>query len=198
MNSTNPVGAAIPLLRLAGPERPEAARPHARAPEDADRASPPADQAWVIALLHALQREVAALHRRIDTLDRHGGDIIFLLLSLPELLSGKRRDFSERSRTLLCRAVAAPPYEGRCPCCRDTPVLAASGQPLPGAEFDHVFHGSLNRPEHGWLVCSPCHHVLTHDGYLARLARMDAFRAFQATVVPKPGPGGPPRRNRRP
>jgi hypothetical protein len=63
------------------------------------------------------------------------------------------------------------------------PVLTETGRPAPGAEFDHFFHRGLNRPEHGWLVCTACHAELTHGGYLARFGRMAEFRAFQAAVL---------------
>ena len=55
--------------------------------------------------------------------------------------------------------------------------------PLEGTEFDHAFHRGLNRPEHGWLVCRPCHREMTHGGYLARFGRLEEFRAFQGAVL---------------
>ena len=55
--------------------------------------------------------------------------------------------------------------------------------PLEGTEFDHAFHRGLNRPEHGWLVCRPCHREMTHGGYLARFSRIHQFRAFQGAVL---------------
>ena len=61
--------------------------------------------------------------------------------------------FSARSRTLMCEVIDAEPYEGQCPCCNAARVLTADSQPLAGATFDHFFHRSLNRPEHGWLIC---------------------------------------------
>lgn len=133
--------------------------------------------------LRDLEQQLQALHRRFDTLDRHAADLMFLLLSLPEMLYGKRREFSQRSRALLCQVVANPPYAGRCPCCRDTPVLTPQGRPAPGAEFDHVFHGAVNRPEHGWLICLACHGSLNSGGYLVRFASLPAFRTFQVAVL---------------
>jgi len=123
------------------------------------------------------------LHRRIDTLDRHAADLMTLQLAARELLLGHRRPFSERSRGMILRAVAAEPHEGLCPCCGQNPVLDAAGQPRAGAEFDHFFHRGLNKPEYGWLVCRDCHAELTHAGYLARFARMPEFRAFQGAVL---------------
>ena len=135
------------------------------------------------ALAGYLERRFALLHRRLDDLDRHAGDLMFLAASAQELLFGKRREFSERSRLVVRSVVAAPPYEGRCPSCGEAEALGARGAWLPGAEFDHFFHGGLNRPEHGWLICRACHHDLTHGGYPVRFAKMPEFRAFQAKVV---------------
>lgn len=131
---------------------------------------------------HVLQ-QFRALHRRLDTVDRHAADLMFLLLSSQDLLLGKRRHFSDRSQAAIRAAVAAEPHEGLCPCCSRIPVLDQAGQPLAGAEFDHFFHRGLNRPEHGWLICAPCHTELTRGGYLVRFMRMPEFRAFQGAVL---------------
>jgi hypothetical protein len=133
-------------------------------------------------LVH-LAESFRKLHRRLDTLDRHAADLMFLQISSKDLLLGQRRDFSERSRAIMLRAVAAEPFGGRCPCCTSAPVLTEAGQPALGAEYDHVFHRGLNRPEHGWLVCRACHDELTHGGYLVRFERMPEFRRFQAAVL---------------
>jgi hypothetical protein len=145
-------------------------------------------------MLTHLARQFRRLHRRLDAVDRHAADLMFLQLSSQDLLLGNRRDFSERSQAAIASAVAAPPYDGLCPCCGVTPVLTGAGKPVPGAEFDHFFHRGLNRPELGWLVCAECHADLTHGGYLVRFARMPEFRRFQAAVLeqrrrsqPRPG-----------
>ena len=143
-----------------------------------------------------LAREFRDLHRRLDTLERHAADLMFLQLSAQEVVFGQRRDFSQRSLDLILRVVAAEPYGGQCPCCGSVPVLTRDGRRIPGAEFDHAYHRGLNKPEHGWLVCAGCHHELTYDGYLSRFARLPAFRAFQAAVLaqrrrPQPGAGDP-------
>jgi hypothetical protein len=134
-------------------------------------------------LLPHLTQQFRDLHRRLDTIDRHAADLMFLALSGQELVLGQRREFSALSRTILTRVVAAEPYGGQCPCCGQARVLAEDSRPVTGAEFDHFFHRGLNRPEHGWLVCRACHAELTHGGYLARFGRMAEFRAFQAAVL---------------
>ena len=130
-----------------------------------------------------LAQQFRALHRRLDTLERHAADLMFLVLSAQDLLLDKRRDFSERSQAAIAKVVAAEPFDGRCPCCGRERVLADGGRPLPGAEFDHFFHRGLNKPEHGWLICRECHAELTHGGYLVRFMRSPEFRAFQAAVL---------------
>jgi hypothetical protein len=130
-----------------------------------------------------LAKQFRQLHRRLDILDRHAADLMFLVLSSQDLLLGNRRPFSVRSQAAILRVAAAEPFVGRCPCCSHAPVLTEAGQPASGAEFDHFFHRGLNRPEHGWLVCTACHAELTHGGYLARFSRMAEFRAFQTAVL---------------
>ena len=134
-------------------------------------------------LLRHLAREFRALHRRLDTLERHAADLMFLVLSAQDLLLDKRRDFSERSQADIAKVAAAEPFGGRCPCCGCGRVLAEGGRVLPGAAFDHFFHRGLNKPEHGWLICRQCHHELTYGGYLVRFLRLPEFRAFQGAVL---------------
>lgn len=148
--------------------------------------SPPCARAGAFdmgAVLAMLAEYFEKLHHRFDTLDRHAGDLMFLQLCSQDLLVGKRREFSRATRGIIVRVLGAEPYKGRCPCCLQERVLAERARPAPGAEFDHFFHASLNQPEHGWLICTPCHHELTYDGYLARFRRMEAFRGFQAAIL---------------
>ncbi|MBL6081329.1 KilA-N domain-containing protein [Belnapia sp. T18] len=142
-------------------------------------------------LLPSLAQQFRSLHRRLDILDRHAADLMFLQLSAQDLLLGKRRDFSERSQAIITRVAAAEPFNSQCPCCDTNPVLTEAGRPLPGAEFDHFFHRGLNRPEHGWLVCAACHGELTRGSYLVRFARMPEFRTFQAAVLKQRRRGHP-------
>jgi len=64
-----------------------------------------------------------------------------------------------------------------------TDPLAEAARIALGAECDHCFHRNLNRPEHGWLICTPCRRELTYDGYLARFRRVPEFRRFRAAVL---------------
>jgi hypothetical protein len=127
--------------------------------------------------------QLARLHDRFDTLDRHAGDILFLLTAAQELVLGNRRPFSGRSQAIIRTVVASPPFAGRCPCCHTTSVVDPDGQVTAGAEFDHFFHRGLNRPEFGWIICLRCHEELNRAGYLMRFSKMVDFRRFQAAVL---------------
>jgi hypothetical protein len=130
-----------------------------------------------------LDEQFQRLHHRLDTLDRHAADLMFLQVAAQDLVLGARRNFSGLSQEAILRTVAAEPYRGQCPCCGDAPVLTRAGRPVAGAEFDHFFHRGLNRPEYGWLICTACHSDLTHGGYLTHFSRLPRFRAFQAAVL---------------
>jgi hypothetical protein len=130
-----------------------------------------------------LDEQFQRLHRRLDTLDRHAADLMFLQIASQDLVLGTRRDFSEANKAAILRAAEAESYRGQCPCCGDAPVLTEAGRPVKGAEFDHFFHRSLNKVEHGWLICAACHSELTHGGYVLHFSHMASFRAFQALVL---------------
>ena len=134
-------------------------------------------------LMRYVERQFEQLHRKLDHINRHAADQMFLLVSAQDLMFDRRRSFSERSRALMRAAISAEPYKGQCPCCNTVPVLTGENQPVEGAEYDHFFHHGLNRPEHGWLICQACHVELTQGGYLVRFSRMDDFRRFQAAVL---------------
>src|SRR4051812_2228970 len=91
-----------------------------------------------------LTRQFRDLHHRLDTLERHAADLMFLVLSAQDIMLDKRRDFTGRTQVTIVRVTAAEPFEGRCPCCRREPVLTEANRPVPGAEFDHFFHRGLN------------------------------------------------------
>jgi hypothetical protein len=146
-----------------------------------ERAGPPA--VGNDPLLPHLAAQFRDLHDRLDTLERHAADLMFLVLSAQEIMIGNRLEFTPLTRSILTRVVAAEPFGGQCPCCLREPVLTEAGRQAPGAAFDHFFHRGLNRPEHGWPICAACHAELTYGGYLVRFHRTSEFRAFQAVVL---------------
>jgi hypothetical protein len=130
-----------------------------------------------------LDHQFERLQSRLDAIDQHASDLMFLATAGHELVFGNRRPFSGRSQAILCAVVALDPFAGRCPCCSRTGVLSPQCQPSAGAAFDHFFNRALNRPENGWLICAGCHDDLTRGGYLVRFSKIPAFRIFQAAVL---------------
>jgi hypothetical protein len=54
---------------------------------------------------------------------------------------------------------------------------------VDGAEFDHFYGASLNRPEYGWLICRQCHDDFTSGSPLLRLGHISVFHVFQGHVL---------------
>ena len=143
------------------------------------------------AVMRYVELQFDQLHCKLDHMNRHAADQMFLLVSTQDLMLGRRRNFSDRSQAFMRAVISAEPYEGQCPCCHAAPVLTAGNLPVEGSEYDHFFHRGLNRPEHGWLICKSCHVELTQGGYLVRFARTPEFRRFQAAVMEaRRHPGG--------
>ena len=80
------------------------------------------------ALMRYVEHQFDRLHRKLDHIDRHAADQMFLLVSVQELMLGQRRNFSDRSRAVICKVISAEPYEGQCPCCHAAPVLTSNDQ----------------------------------------------------------------------
>ena len=62
-------------------------------------------------------------------------DLMFLQLSAQDLLTGKRRNCSERSQAVIASAVSAPPFDHAYPCCgltRSGKVERLSGRARTG------------------------------------------------------------------
>ena len=136
------------------------------------------------AMIEHIESLFARLHRRLDEADRRALDIMFLALSQKHLLLHGRQEFTDESKRIIREALMMDyAYEeGRCPNCRETPILSEGGVVVNGAEYDHFVHQSLNRPEFGWLICKQCHNDFSHGGYLLRGLKMNEFHLFQDKV----------------
>ena len=96
-------------------------------------------------------RQFRALHDRLDTLERHQADLMFLQLSAQELLLGNRLEFTGLGRSVTTKVVAAEPFGGQCPCCLRERNITEAGRVVPGAEFDPFFHRGLEQGR-AWVV----------------------------------------------
>jgi hypothetical protein len=130
-----------------------------------------------------LEAKFRALHRRHDIAERNAADIMLIAASTRETLTGERKDFTRASQKIMRGIVQDEEhYDGVCPCCRQTILFDAQGAMQADAQFDHFFDPSMNRPEYGWLICTPCHRDL-HASYLFRFSKLPAFRIFQDLVI---------------
>ena len=100
----------------------------------------------------------------------------------------KRANFSRRARALFTQTVHRF-YGGICPCCQETRILSAAGQPLMDVlRFDHWNGKQHNMISHGWAVCVTCNRDLErkrHEKHIAfalfqqNLERVQALHGLQ-------------------
>lgn len=124
------------------------------------------------------------LLRRLALLERNQRDILFLLRLLRHALRTHRVELSPETKRIHRAVIRMEPFNGLCPCCLETKVVAEDGRLIPPAEFDHFFGPVYSAPVHTWLICQPCHRALTNDRHLAWYDRLiTRFRPYQAAVA---------------
>ena len=72
--------------------------------------------------------------------------------AIPRTIESNRIVIGITFRAVIRAVVAADPYDGLCPCCGAAAILAEDGRVADGAEYDHLFHRGLNKPEHAWRL----------------------------------------------
>jgi hypothetical protein len=156
-------------------------------PRDVDMVFDNPPYAGTAKLVKYLEREFGSLHQRHDdhdrtmhALDQNDADMLHLLRTMPRVMHAERRNFSPSSKLIMIKVISMDPYNGKCPCCRERPVLI-DGKPGNGAEFDHWYDSALNLPVHGWLICKPCHTEISKN-HVAAHARSRAFHLFQTAI----------------
>jgi hypothetical protein len=116
-------------------------------------------------------------------LERVQRDLRFVAQTVTAILDGlpiQRRPLAESTKALHVR-VTWLRRNGYCPCCQQADVCGVDGK-LPGAEFDHWYGRSRNRPEETWLVCRDCNRQLENTDFKA--AMRSAFESYQLAVRP--------------
>jgi hypothetical protein len=74
----------------------------------------------------------------------------------------------------------------------ETKVVDAAGRLIPPAEYDHFWGLAYSAPVHSWLICQPCHRVLTNDRHLTWYRSLvTRFRHYQAAVLAYTSAFGP-------
>jgi hypothetical protein len=126
---------------------------------------------------------MAELRRRLADLEQNQRDMLFLLRSLRVALHNPRVELSCKTRNIHREVIRMEPYNGLCPCCLQTKVVADDGTVIPPAEFDHFLGEVYSAPVHSWLICKPCHQELTNDPHLSWYHRLRTrFRRYQAAA----------------
>jgi hypothetical protein len=92
--------------------------------------------------------DMAELRRRLAVLERNQRDMLFLLRSLRLALYNPRVEISDETKRIHRGVIRMEPYNGFCPCCLQTKVVADDGTLIPPVEFDH-FLGEVARRQGG-------------------------------------------------
>ena len=123
------------------------------------------------------------LLRRFTRLEQNQRDILFFVRSLRHALHNVRVELSPETRRIHRAIIRIEPFNGRCPCCLETPIVSAAGTLIPPVEFDHFWGPVYSAPVHSWLICRPCHRALTNDPHLTWYNRLvTRFRRYQAAA----------------
>lgn len=137
-----------------------------------------------------IQNDISVLHSKYESLvsrmlsiQEQNQQILTELLPMvkriDERTQGIREGFSaDVSRQFI--ACVDRFYTGNCPCCHSQMVVQ-NGKRVPHiAQLDHYHHRSMNKLEHGWLVCKSCNNKLKNrkpNGFWFQSG--PAFQQFQ-------------------
>lgn len=133
--------------------------------------------------IHTTQAEHAAVlvratdfSRVLERLDRMAQDLTEIKDSLPL----RRRKLSRATKRAHIGCILAW-YEGRCPCCRETPIVSPNGSTLPACQEEHFVNRHENALDKTWLVCQDCNQGKS-AGTVAHADVETLFRAYQVTL----------------
>jgi len=79
------------------------------------------------------------LLRRFSVLEQNQRDMLFLLRSMRVALFNARVELSPETRRIHREVIRMPPFNGLCPCCLQTKIVADDGTLIPPVEFDHFW-----------------------------------------------------------
>jgi hypothetical protein len=137
-----------------------------------------------------IQNDISVLHgkyellfNRMLTIQETNQQILNEMLPMvkrmDERTQGKREGFSNEVTKQFIHCVEKF-YGGKCPCCMLRIVVENSKRVPHIAQVDHYHHRSMNRMEHGWLVCKTCNTKLKNrkpNGFWFQTHH--AFHSFQ-------------------
>lgn len=137
-----------------------------------------------------IQSDISVLHSKYEslvtrmlTIQEQNQQILTELLPMvkriDERTQGIREGFSTESEKQFIKCVERF-YRGDCPCCHQQQIVK-HGKRVPHiAQLEHFHHRSMNRLEHGWLVCKSCNNKLKNrkpNGFWFQAG--PAFQQFQ-------------------
>lgn len=137
-----------------------------------------------------IQNDISVLHSKYEslvtqmlTIQQQNQQILAELLPMvkriDERTQGIREGFSPETEKQFVRCVDRF-YQGRCPCCQQQQIVQNSKRVPHIAQLEHFHHRSMNRLEHGWLVCKSCNNKLKNrkpNGFWFQAG--PAFQQFQ-------------------
>lgn len=106
-------------------------------------------------------------------------EMLPMIKRIDERTQGIREGFSNETKRMFdecCKRY----YGGRCPCCQERMIFESGKKVTYIYEYEHYHHRSMNRPEHGWVVCKSCNGKLKNrkiDGFWFQAG--PAFLQFQ-------------------
>jgi hypothetical protein len=117
-----------------------------------------------------IQNDISVLHSRFEGLMQQMltvqeqqnaimAELLPMVKRIDERTQGKREGFDSEAKRKYIVCVQEY-FGGNCPCCLKVKV-AEGGKTVPHvSQFDHYHHRSMNKLEHGWLVCKTCNNKL--------------------------------------
>ena len=137
-----------------------------------------------------IQNDISVLHSKYEslvtrmlTIQEQNQQILTELLPMvkriDERTQGIREGFSTESEKQFIKCVERF-YRGDCPCCHQQQIVKYGKRVPHIAQLEHFHHRSMNRLEHGWLVCKSCNNKLKNrkpNGFWFQAG--PAFQQFQ-------------------
>jgi len=137
-----------------------------------------------------IQNDISVLHNKYESLvtrmlsiqeqnQQILNELLPMVKRIDERTQGIREGFSSDCEKQFIKCVERF-YRGDCPCCHQQQIVK-NGKRVPHiSQLEHFHHRSMNRLEHGWLVCKSCNNKLKNrkpNGFWFQAG--PAFQQFQ-------------------
>jgi hypothetical protein len=144
-----------------------------------------------------IQNDISVLHNKYESLvtrildvqeqnQQLLSELLPMMKRVDERTQGKREGFSTDVQNRFVRC-AERFYKGQCPCCQSVRIVDKGRRVAHVAQLDHYHHRSMNRLEHGWIVCKTCNNKLKNrkpNGFWFQAG--PAFQQFQRLLHQEP------------